>query len=373
MIRTSAFLEAREASDTSESNGHGSVTKLLGFDKSNHPIYSVVGGAVTDLNISSWIPIEYSPDAIQRVKSESAIEAVGSRYVMNSKTKSIPRSAGTKSHVGTTYYDDDSTADEVVITARRFNGRFSIDEDDLADANSRMNVRQTKASDWASSYADLFDNSCLGVSADQNLTIDGTTKNYIAPFKSAYYVLRNTTDANLSYTADDNYLTWDDDLTTTTSAGNLYDKLSQALGKLESGKYWSKSDTVCIAAPGWREQVRNLKDAQGQPIFVDNRNAQGGNTPDMLMGVPVYWSRGCKVAAKAVDEPTGADLLYFVNKRYLARGDRVSESGTTAPESSFAFARPQDDTDDASMKFRVRRGFALTHPRAAVVIQRVTD
>jgi len=374
MTRTLAFLETRTSGDYPEgSNGHVPTTALLGYGKNHEPIYQVAGGAVSDANITAWIPMEYESEAVVRVRSESAIEAIGYKYVMTSKTKSIPRSGATKSHVGTTYVDDDSTNDEVVITARRFNGRISFDQDDLSDANSRMNVRQTKANDWASSYADLFDNSCLGVSADQNLTIDGTTHNYIAPFKSVYYILRNTTDVGLGYTADDNYLTWDDDLTTTTSAGNLYDKLSQAIGKLEQGKFWSKNDTVIIAAPGWREQLRLLKDAQGQPVFINNRDASGGTQNDYLMGYPVYWSRGAKVAGKATDDPTGADLIFIANKRFLARGDRVGDSGSAAPESSFALARPQDDTDDASMKFRVRRAFALTHPRAAVVIQRVTD
>jgi hypothetical protein len=332
---------------------------IIGFERDGSPIWSAAGGA--PINVASWIPIEYSSDVVQRVRMESAIEAVARRVTMGSKTKSIPRSAGVSVTVGTTYVDDASTNDEITLTARRFIARVQIDEDDLADASSRMDVIGTKALDWAISYADVFDNACLGVTGVEN----GTT----VPFTSAYKRLRST-DAGLGYTADDNYTTWDDDLISlpTTPAGtSLYEKLSFIFKKVETGKYWSQPDMVVIAAPGWRDALRLCVDGQGRPIFTSGGGLPGNGTPDTLFQTPIRWSRGCKTTPTLSGSPAGNDLLYFVNTRYLARGDR------SGPETLTDDARAQDDSDNYAIKFRSRRAFQLTHPNAASVLERITD
>src|SRR5678809_1498077 len=203
--------------------------ELLGVTPSGLPIWAAAGGA--PITITDWIPIEYDSDVVQRVRMESVIERVGRRVRMGSKTKSIPRSAGVTVTVNTTYTDDASTNDETTLSARRFIARVQIDEDDLADASSRMDVLGTKALDWAISYADVFDNACLGTTGAEN----GTT----VPFTSAYRRLR-TTESDIGYTADDNYTTWDDDLISlpaTPLGTSLYEKLSFIFKKVETGKY----------------------------------------------------------------------------------------------------------------------------------------
>ncbi|WP_213451584.1 phage major capsid family protein [Rhizomonospora bruguierae] len=317
---------------------------ILGFRSSGEPIYSL-GGAAAAV-IDDWIPIEYDSNVVQRVRMDSAIERYGQRYVMRSKTRSIPRSAGITVASGSTYSDDTSTNDEVTITARRFHSRFKVDEDDLADANSRMDVLSTKGEDWAISYADTFDNACLGATGAEN----GTT----IPFTSAYRTLRSN-DSDASYVADANYLTWDG------TPSGLYGKLSGVFKLVETGKYWSLADSLVIAHPGWRDALRMTVDDQGRPIFI----ATTDGTPDTLFNVPIAWSRGCRASTVMSGDPTGRDLLYFTNRRFLARGDR------SGPESLFQNARPQDDTDDAAIKFRARRAFKLTHPKAAAVLERV--
>ncbi|HEX8106095.1 MAG TPA: phage major capsid protein [Kofleriaceae bacterium] len=333
---------------------------LLGVTPSGRPIWSASGGAPID--VSSWIPIEYDSDVVQRVRMESVIEGRARRVVMGSKTKSIPRSAGVTVTVGTTYTDDASTNDEVTLTARRFISRVQIDEDDLADASTRMDVLGTKSLDWAISYADTFDNACLGVTATET----GTAT---APFTSAYKRLRSTA-AGLGYTADDNYTTWDDDLISIAATPNgtsLYEKLSFIFKKVETKAYWSQPDMLVIAHPGWRDALRLCTDAQGRPIFTSGGGAPGNGTPDTLFQTPIAWSRGCKTSPVLQTSPTGNDLLYFVNVRYLARGDR------SGPEVLTDDARAQDDNDNYAMKFRARRGFQLTHPNAAAVLERITD
>ncbi len=282
---------------------------------------------------------------------------------MSSKTKSIPRSSGITVTAGTTYVSDTSINDEVTLTARRFIARVTIDEDDLADANTRLDVLGTKAIEWAISYADVFDNACLGVTGTEN----GTT----VPFTSAYKSLR-TTNADTSYTADDNYLTWDDDLISipTTPAGtSLYEKLSTLFKKVEVGKYWNNPDMIVIAHPGWRDALRLVVDAQGRPIFQpgSGNGMPGNGTPDSVFQTPIYWSRGAKTSATNSGSPAGNDLLYYANRRHLARGDR------SGPETLTDDARAQDDTDDYAMKFRVRRAFKLTHEKSASVLERLTD
>src|SRR6185503_11859842 len=232
----------------------------IGFQPDGTPLYSHGGGAIA--NVDDWIPIEYDSEVVQRVLMESAVERFAKRVPMRSKTKSIPRSAGITVSSGTTYTDDASVNDEVTITARRFIARFKIDEDDLADASTRMDVIATKGEDWAISYADTFDNACLGVTGTEN----GTT----VPYTSAYKRLR-TTNSDTGYTADTNYLTWDDDLIslpTTPLGTSLYEKLSTVFKKVETGKYWSLADSLVIAQPGWRDALRLCVDAQGRPIFI---------------------------------------------------------------------------------------------------------
>lgn len=312
--------------------------------------------ASTDI-INDWIPIEWDSDVIARVHMDSAVERFGRPHPMSSATKRVLRSGGLTVSVGTTYSADASTNDYITLTARRFLSQFVVDEDDLADADSVVDTLRVKGMDWAISYADTFDNACLGVSAAEN----GTT----APFTSVYKALRTTNSAT-SYTADDNYLSWDDDNTSysASSAGaSLYEKLSTTFKKVETGKYWSKADELVIAAPGWRDAFRNCVDSQGRPIFIEGT----AGAPDRLFDAPIAWSRGCKVSGSLSGSPTGNDLLVYGNRQFLKRGDR------SQPESLVDQARAQDSTDDTAVKFRVRRGFGVGHEKAFAVLERITD
>jgi hypothetical protein len=334
---------------------------VIGVRANGTPIYELAGSTAS--TIDDWIPIEYDDEVVQRVLTDSVIERYAARVPMTSKTKSIPRSSGITVTAGTTYTDSDGANDEVTITARRFIARIEFDEDDMSDAETRMDVIGTKGMDWAISYADTFDCACLGTSAAAN----GTT----IPFNSVYYVLRTSdSDVEPDYTADDNYLTWDDDYTaiaSTPDGTSLYEKLSALFKLVETGKYWSQADALVIAHPGWRDALRVCTDAQGRPIFIAGTSGNGGATPDMLFNTPIAWSRGARISATATDSPTGADLLFYVNRRFLKRGDR------SGPETLMDEARAQDDSDNFAIKFRTRRGFVLTHPNAAAVLVRVTD
>lgn len=332
---------------------------LLGYRKNGQPIYQIFGGSAVD--IDDWIPVEYDSEVIKRVLMDSAVERYGQPFVMNSLTRSVPRSAGLSVNSGSTYTDDASENDRVLLTARKIQAKITIEEDDLNDANSVVNVLAQKGIDWAVSYADFFDNATLGVTGSEN----GTTR----PYTSVYQTLRTTYTSNpdLGYTADDNRVLWDgSDNQLGTDGASFYEKLNTAFQKVEGGKYWSQADTIVIAHPNFRSVLRLAIDGNGAPIFKESAHVDPvtGASVDMLFNTPIAWSRGAKTNATATDAPTGRDLLFVVNSRFLLRGDR------SGPETKTDMSRAQDSTDDAAVKYRARRGFALGHPKAAAVLER---
>lgn len=312
--------------------------------------------ASTDI-IDNWIPIEWDSEVIGRVLMDSAIERYARPHTMNSATKRILRSGGLTVSAGTTYTADTNANDYITLQARRFLAQFVVDEDDLSDADSVIDTIRTKGMDWAVSYADTFDNACLGVTGTEN----GTT----VPFTSLYKSLRTTNSAT-SYTADANYTTWDDDNVSFPASGggnSLYEKLSTTFRKVETSKFWSLADSLVIAAPGWRDALRLATDGQGRPIFIQGT----AGTPDTLFDVPIAWSRGCKTSPTNSGSPGGNDLLFFGNRQYLKRGDR------TQPQSLVDQARAQDSTDDTAVKFRVRKAFGVGNENAFAALERLTD
>lgn len=339
--------------------------EVVGYTQSGRPVYTVGGGAPTVANVTNWIPIEYDSDVVQRVRMESAIERWARPYPMRTSTREIPRSAGMTVAPDTSYTDDASTNDKVVLTARRFVARFSIDEDDLNDVNARMDTIATKGVDWAISYADTFDNACIGVTAAES----STPSNH-RPFTSLYKTVR-TTDSGVSYTADANYLSWNGTtikIASSPDGSSSYEKLSSTMSLVETGKYWSPADMLVIANPAWRSVLRMTLDGNGEPIFNESAyiDSVTQRPVDTLFGTQIAWSRGCKTtSAGATDSPDGNPLLCYVNTRYIAMGNR------SGPETLTDNARAQDDTDAYSVKFRTRRGFKVTHPKAVAVLEKL--
>lgn len=340
------------------------MPEIVGYTNSGQPVYTVAGGAPTVANVQNWIPIEYDSDVVQRVRMDSAIERWARPYPMRTSTREIPRSAGMSVTADTTYTDDASANDKVVLTARRFVARFSIDEDDLADVNSRMDTIATKGVDWAISYADTFDNACLGVTGAES-----STPSLHRPFTSLYKALR-TTDGAI-YTADANYLSWNGttfNMLATPDGTSIYEKLSAAFSKVETGKYWSQADMLVIAHPAFRNSLRLTVDRNGSPIFEESAYVDSATqrTVDTLFGTQIAWSRGCKTTSNGcTDSPDGNPLLYCVNTRYLAKGNR------SGPETLTDNARAQDDTDAYSVKFRTRRAFKITQQNSAAVLEKL--
>lgn len=308
------------------------------------------------INVSTWLPEEWNGPVITRVKQMSAVEGLARSEPMTTLTKHIPRSGGIS--VGTVaksaaYAEDATSNDQVLLTARKVGSAIRLAEEDLADTASLVNVIETKKNDWATSYAKFLDNATLGVSAVEN----GTT----VPFTSLYKALR-TTNAATSYTADANF-------TPASSAAGLvtYAVLSSALGQVETGDYWEDGAMVVVAHPKFRAILRNILDGQSRPIFVEGNGISGGSggTPDTLFGQPIKWTLGAKTSPVATDSPGGNPLLFFVNRNYIVLGRRSGpESFTADPNSGAAFL-----TDEALVKMRSRRAWAVAHEKSASVIE----
>jgi HK97 family phage major capsid protein len=106
--------------------------------------------------------------------------------------------------------------------------------------------------------------------------------------------------------------------------------------------------------------MRQMKDDQGLPIFVRGQGGDAG-TPDTVFEIPIRWSTGLRVHATASVTPTGAPLMVFGNRDYLIVGDR-------SPVETQPIPAAISTTDEANIKIRTRKGFAVGHEKAFSVL-----
>ncbi|WP_030506374.1 phage major capsid protein [Microbispora rosea] len=302
--------------------------------------------AVND--VTTWIPEEYSSEVVQRVTQRSVIEAMARSWPMANNLRHVPRSAGMDVAgvaAGGTYAEDSSTNDEVLLTARKMGQALRLNEEDLADS-SLVDVINTKKMDWATSFAKFYDQAALGCTAAEN----GTTVLFTSVYKSI-----RTTQSGLSYTADDNYVV------SASGSAVSYDNLSDTLSRVETGDYWDEGSALVIAHPSFKAKMRGIKDTNGTPIFVQGT----AGTPDTLFGHQIFYTLGAKTHATNTSNPTGNPLLIVCNREFLYKGVR------SGPESAIAGADsgPAFLTDQALIKIRARRAFAVAHPRAFAVLE----
>jgi HK97 family phage major capsid protein len=277
---------------------------------------------------------------------------------MNGPTKAFPRSGGASVAVvpkGSAYGEDVTAVDDITLTAQKFGTAFRIAEEDIDD--SFVNVLDAKKQDWADDYAVFIDNACLGTSAAIGTGV---------PFTSVYRAV-TTADATTGYTANANHLS------TATTGVASYANLSGILGLAEASRSFSEADTVVIAHPSFKGQLRGVMDSSNRPIFVEGL----GGTPSTLFGYAVRWSQGARVTATADGTPpvtTGAKgtagnpLMIVGSRSALMLGIR------SGPESVVIDGRDGASalTDETILKMRARRAFGVAYPDAFAVLERVT-
>jgi len=307
------------------------------------------------IDVDDWIPEEWSGEVVQRVQQMSVVERYARSWPMANRTRHVPRSAGMDVEgiaAGGTYGEDSSANDEVLLTARKIGKALRIDDEDLQDS-SLVDVLNTKKLDWATSYAKFYDQACLGCTAAEN----GTTILYTSVYKSV-----RTTNTATGYTADTNYVV------SASGAAVTYDDLSNVLSKVETGDYWEEGATLVIAHPSFKQKLRGIKDDQKMPVFVQGQGGDRG-TPSTLFGHEIVWSLGAKTHATNTANPTGNPLLIVCNRNYLYKGVRSGpESVVAGADTGIGFL-----TDQAVLKIRARRGFAVAHEAAFAVLEDIPN
>lgn len=320
------------------------------------PVFQVAGADVTTAVLTDWLPEEWGGEVVAKVQNTSAVWAAGRHEPMGTNVKHVPRSGGVglqNTGKGGTYTASTAANTDVQLTARKLTGAVSLAEEDIEDAATYVRVVDSKKMDWARDFAVGFDNATLGVSGAESATAsDGR------PFTSVYKLVR-TTDATLGYTADDNY-------TATGSGGVTYDLLNAAAKDYEDGPYFSQEDSVVIASPAFKSELRGIKDTNGRPIFMESAGVDpvSGKPVPTLFDYPVRWSQGAKVTAAMTDAPAASakPLLIFANARFLIVGDRKPPESQLIPPGV-------SKEDEAFLKMRARVGFAGGHPAAFSVLE----
>lgn len=297
---------------------------------------------------AGWIPIETNPEVIQKVKQTSAVEQFGHHIPMGSDTKWTPRSGGV--HLGrwaksTSAPADSTNNDSVLLDADKIGGKVTVAEEDMSD--SIASIAKTKSLDASTSYAKLFDNVSLGITAAK------ATSGWA--FDSLYYLLTQA-DTVTGYTANAN-------LTLAGSGGITYDGLSDALSLYEQGDFFDPTETVVIAHPSFAGLLRKIKSSTGEPIFNESSagDAGGGQSGRLsVFGYTLQWSMGAKTSAAGSDAPTGNPFIVFGNRQFLQVGDR-NPLAVNLQDSTNGIGV---DTDENVLYFRARKAFAVGAPGA---------
>lgn len=314
-------------------------------------------------NIDQWIPVEYSPDVIQRIRQNSAVIAYGQPIPMSSESRSTPRSGGVTAGgigKGGNYGLDTTTANDAVwLYAQKFGTAVPLAEEDMSDALA--DVVNTKTNDFGTTFAKFFDNTCLGVTAAKSVATMGDGSH--PAFESLYYILTQT-DAVTGYQANANINK------TTAGSGIQYKDLSKALGVIETGDYWDEQETLVIAHPSLKRTLREIVDNQNRPIFNESSNGTAGGGQGKggtLFGHQVHWSLGAKTSANPSATPTGNPLVVFCSASYLIVGNREPLSIQQIDGNTGIGAL----TDTAYLKFRARKAFAPGHQNAFSILENI--
>ena len=316
--------------------------------------------------LEDWIPEEWGGPVISKVAALSAVEGLARVEPMNTDTKHVPRSSGLAFSgaiaKGSPYGESAGTNDEVLLKALKFGLVVRIADEDIKDAAGLVNVIQTKQLEWARGHAIGWDQACLGVSAAADNS-DGQP-----PYNSLYYSL-NTANTDTGYVADANLVL--------TAGALTYSHLSQVFEKVETSDFYDEAAMVVIAHPGFKARLREITGlvsdgesapdmvSDGRPVFEEHSRL-GNGAPDRIFGVPVTWTLGAKVHATATSSPTGNPLFFVGNREYLIKGDRSGpEYMLAGADSGAAFL-----TDEALLKMRIRRGFAVANENAWACVEK---
>jgi hypothetical protein len=302
-------------------------------------------------NFSAWVAIDQDSVPEGREVQRSAIVATANRKVMTTNTIEVPRYLNADVGGGSQLTEDTNDGDDVTLYSYQFNGKATIDqaesEDTVADEVEAYSY------EWLNTFNISYDNASIGVSAARSSTVGD-----FRPYDSIYRRVR-ANDTGAGYTADTNYAL------VVASAGLTYTNLSAALGKVEKTKFWMPTNGVALLHPALLQTLRGVLDENSRPILVELAGA--GTDPGMwagrLMGYPAQLTFGAQVSNNFKMTAASNYLIAFVNRRYMRHGDRV------APQTRFIDASLNRDALEHTIQTRARKGFVLTIPQAASVLE----
>lgn len=302
-------------------------------------------------NFSAWVPIDQDSVPEGREVQRSAIVATANRKVMTTNTTEVPRYLNADVGGGSQLTEDTNDGDDVTLYSYQFNGKATLDqaesEDTVADEVEAFSY------EWLNSFNISYDNASIGVSAARSGTVGD-----FRPYDSIYKRVK-TNDTGAGYTADTNYGL------VVASAGLTYPNLSTALGKVEKTKFWSMDNGVALVHPALVQTLRSVLDLNNRPILVELAGSaeRPGMWSGTLMGYPARLTFGAQVSNNFKMTAASNYLIAFVNRRYMRHGDRV------APQTRFIDASLNRDALEHTIQTRARKGFVLTIPQAASVLE----
>lgn len=320
--------------------------------------------ARNDIDGTGWLVEQKDSQVVKAFAHTSAWERAARPINMTANTVEVPRIEDMDVDVipkGSAYGEDQSSADTVTISAKKFGKALRIAEEDVDD-DKLADYLDLKKQSAASSFAKKYDNAAIGTSAAAN----GTT----VPYTSLYRAL-TTADSSTDYVANAN-------VKLSTAAALDYDDFNELLGVVEGSDYYDESQITAIAHPIFRRLLRGIKDSTGRPIFFTDVIA--GREVARILGVPVLWSNGARVSATAstfggassgaagVKGTAGNPLLSLVNKPYAVVGNRTPFESVLIPGRDGLAGL----TDEDILKVRTRKAAGVTMPQAHAILELVT-
>ncbi len=276
----------------------------------------------------------------------SAVLEVAVAKTMGSATMEMPRLLGANIGGGSTLLEDTTDGSKVTMYTYQYNNKVTLDEADTEDAY--VDAINGYNAQFLNKLNVKHDNACLGVTGSRS----ATATDY-RPYTSLIKVLRSA-DSDAGYAADANVK----------SGALTYDNLSDTLGLVEDSDFGDPSQLVVIAHRGLRNNLRKIKDDNGNPIF---QSADAVVHSDSVFGIRIVWSAGAVEAPNFNTSVAGAAKLLFVaNRNTLINGKRIE------PQARFIPAGINTTALEHTLQHRARRGFVVTVPQAASAL-RVTS
>lgn len=320
-------------------------------------------------DLEALIPIETSQEVIQKVKKVSVMEAIAPPETMTSDTKQVARFGGfsvASVAKGAEYGFSTNTQDLVDLIARKIGGAAKVAEEDLVDTITGEGTMRRYEQEAGSALAKTFDHACLGTTAAMN---GGTV-----PFQSIYAAVSTAqTTPWGNYAANANKVVIPR-LTTgnPTPVATWLDGVADFLGLYEESDFYDEANTFLIASPQIKRIFRKVRNADGEPLFIDGNNRTGAGPS--LFGVSDFrFTTGARTHATMTDTPTGNPLIIIGNRMALKRGLARTSPGMVPGNPGVQWQRAAQGigflSDEAIMKAMMRRAFVCTVPQAVAVLE----